>query len=385
MAFTPNDSDWNVTWPQTNVKMPLAWNLTRGSRHVVVAVVDTGINPRIKDFKGALVPGKDFVTGGYTNADDDGHGSLVSSIIAARGNNGTGIPGYCWTCKIMPVRIATGTAFDADTGALGIRWAVDHGANIIVLSWSEADTSPDPSVASAIAYAARQGVLVLASAGNTGASGLTYPAADPGAYAVAGTNKFSQLSRSRQWATTYGNWIHLAASGCQLALSQTGEAISPCGSSVAAPAIAGIAGLMLGVNPSLTPAQIVSILESTAKPVAGIAGGQVNAYAAVLAAATKAALSAGGRPVRLNRLLGGRWNLGLALQGQRVVATLRSSKARSCSLSLTSPDAVWLTSRRGRRADSLVARVSSGKYKLAVSCKQHRLQAASLTLRAFSH
>ena len=385
MAFTPNDSDWNVTWPQANVKMPLAWNLTRGSRHVVVAVVDTGINPRIKDFKGAIVPGKDFVAGGYTQADEDGHGSLVSSIIAARGNNGTGIPGYCWTCKVMPVRVAVGTEFDTDVAAQGIRWAVDHGANIITLSWSEADSSPDPNVASAIAYAARQGVLVLVSAGNTGSTGYTYPAADPGAYAVAGTNKFGQLSRSNQWATTYGSWIHLAASGCQLALDQTGNGISPCGSSVAAPAVAGIAGLMLSVNPSLTPGQIISILESTARPVAGIAGGQVNAYAAILAAVTKAALSAGGQPVRLNRLLGNRWNLGVALQGQRVVATLRSSKARSCSLSLAAPDAVWLTSKRGRRAASLVARVSSGKYRLAVSCKRHRLQAASLTLRAFSH
>jgi subtilisin family serine protease len=381
MAFTPNDADWNVTWPQANVKMPLAWNLSRGSRHVVVAVVDSGINPNIKDFAGALVPGWDFVSGGYTQVDEDGHGTLMASVIAARGNNNSGIPGYCWGCKIMPVRVVTGTVFDTAVAAAGIRWAVDHGANIIVTGFSEDDNSPDPKIAAAIAYAARNGVLVLASAGNSGSTGLTYPADDPGAYPVAGTNKFDRIS----WWSTRGNWIHLAAPGCQLALNQFGQGIAPCGSSVAAPAVAGIAGLMLSVNPSLTPAQIISILESTAKPIAGIAGGRVNAYAALRAAVAQAALSAGGQPVRLNRLLGGRWNLGLALQGKRIVATLRSPKARSCSLSLAAPNAVWLTSRRGRRADSLVAQVSSGKYRLAVSCKQNRLQAASLTLRAFSH
>ena len=380
MAFTPNDSDWTMKWGLGRVEMPLAWNLTRGNRHVIVAVVDTGINPKIPDFRGALVPGKDFVTGGYTKVDGDGHGTLVSSIIAARGNNGSGIPGYCWGCRVMPVRVAVGTSFSTSLAAEGIRWAADHGARIISLSWSEKGSVSDPGVAAAISYAAAKGILVLASSGNTGASGYTYPAADPGAYPVAGTNKLDQLS---PWSTR-GNWIHLAAPGCQLALSKNGVGIEPCGSSVSAPAVAGIAGLMLSVNPSLTPGQIVSILERTSKPVAGIAGGRVNAYAALLAAGASAALRAG-HPVRLSRFLGGRWNLSLAVQGSRVAVTLRSPKARSCSLDLASPDGVWLTTRRGRTADSLLARISTGKYRLVVSCRSRRLRAASLTLRALAH
>lgn len=381
MAFRPNDDDWTMKWGQGRVQMSRAWNLTRGNRHVIVAVVDTGINPRIRDFKGALVRGKDFVSGGYTKVDDDGHGSLVASIIAARGNNGSGIPGYCWGCKVMPVRVAQYTSFNMSVAAKGIRWAADHGARIITISFSEdVGENSDPGVAAAIAYAANKGILVLASAGNTGASGYTYPAADPGVYPVAGTNKADKIS---PWSTR-GNWVHLAAPGCQLALSQTGEAIEPCGSSVSAPAVAGIAALMLSVNPSLTPAQIISILERTSKPVAGIAGGRVNAYAAIRAAAANAALRAG-HPVRLSRFLGSRWNLGLAVQGERVAVTLRSPKVPSCSLSLASSDGVWLTSRRGRRAESLFAQISTGKYRLAVSCRLHRLRAASLTLRALAH
>ena len=386
MAFTPNDADWNFMWPQERVNMTRAWNLSRGNRHVIVAVVDTGVNPKLRDFKGALVPGKDFVSGGYTKVDDDGHGTELASIIAARGNNGTGIPGYCWGCKVMPVRVAdgnpqTGPSISMGLAAQGIRWAADHGANIIEMSFSEeAGEGSDPGVASAIAYAARKGILVLASAGNTGNSGSTYPAANPGAYPVAATTRFDKLSTY----STRGNWIHLAAPGCQLALSQTGVAIEPCGTSLSAPAVAGVAGLMLSVNPSLTPSQIVSILQRTAKPVAGIAGGRINAYRAVRAAAATAAFRAG-HPVRLSRLLGNRWNLGLAVQGERVALTLRSPKAPSCSLSLASSDGVWLTSRRGRRADSLFARISTGKYRLGVSCRLRRLRSASLTLRAFAH
>lgn len=382
MAFRPNDDDWTMKWGQGRVKMSLAWNLTRGNKHVIIGVVDTGVNRRFKDFKGALVRGKDFVSGGYTKVDDDGHGTLVTSIIAARGNNGSGIPGYCWGCRVMPVRVSAGVSFSTRLAAQGIRWAADHGARIISLSWSEdAGEGSDPAVAAAIAYAAHKGILVLAGAGNTGASGYTYPAADPGAYPVAGTNKFDQIS---PWSTR-GDWVHLAAPGCQLALSKNGEGIEPCGSSVSAPAVAGIAGLMLSVNPSLTPAQIISTLERTSKPVAGIAGGRVNAYAAIRAAAASAAARAGGKAVSLRRFLGGRWNLGLAVQGERVAVTLRSMKAPWCSLSLASSDGVWLTSRRGRRADSLVARIASGRYRLAVSCKLRSLRAASLTVRAFAH
>jgi len=378
-AFNPNDNDWTMKWGLGRTKMALAWNLTRGNRHVIVAVVDSGINPKIRDFRGALVRGKDFISGGYTKVDNDGHGTLVASIIAARGNNGSGIPGYCWGCKVMPVRVSDGTVVNTAVGAAGIRWAANHGARIISLSWSE--TSSDPNIASAVAYAAHKGILVLAGAGNTAGSGYTYPAADPGAYPVAGTNKADQIS---PWSTR-GNWVHLAAPGCQLALSKNGEGIEPCGASVSAPAVAGIAGLMLSVNPSLTPAQIISILERTSKPVAGIAGGRVNGYAAVRAAAASAALRAGEKAVRLSRFLGGRWNLGLAVQGKRVAVTLRSPKAPSCSLSLASPDGIWLTNRRGRSSESLSARIAGGKYKLAVSCRLRRLRAASLTLRALSH
>jgi thermitase len=381
LAINPNDADWDLSWPQARVQMPLAWDQSTGDRHVIVAVVDSGVDPAVKDLQGALVPGWDFVSGGYTKVDADGHGTLVSSIIAARGNNGIGIAGYCWSCKVMPIRVGAGVSFDGGLAAAGIRWAADHGARIISISFSDEGTEgSDPRVAAAIAYAARKNVLVLASAGNTGGSGYTYPAADPGAYAVAGTNRFDQLF---PWSTR-GSWIHLAAPGCQLAVWRSRGAIRPCGTSVSAPAIAGIAGLMLSVNPSLTPGEIVTILEKTSVPVNGIGGGRINAYRALLAVEANAALHAGGEPVRLSSFLRSHWRLGLTVQGSRVAAMLRSPKASSCSLSLASADGVWLSSKRGGTAESLNATIPAGRYKLDVSCALRRPRMASLTVRAFA-
>jgi subtilisin family serine protease len=382
-AINPNDANWSLSWPQARVKMPLAWNLSTGSRHVTVAVVDTGIDPALKDLKGRMVPGRDFISGGYTKVDLDGHGTLSATIIAARGNNGVGIAGYCWSCRVMPVRVSSdGQTFDGGLVAAGITWAADHGARIISLGFSdEGQSASDPRVAAAIAYAAQKGVLVIASAGNSGSSGYTHPAAYPGAYAVAATNRFDQLF---PWSTR-GAWIHLAAPGCQLALPRGSGAIRPCGSSVAAPAVAGIAALMLSINPTLTPAQIVSVLEQTSRPVAGIDGGRVDAYAALLAVGGHASLSPGAKPVHLRRDLRKHWRLKLTVQGRRLAATLRSPKARSCSLSLASSDSIWLSSKQGQRADSLDARVSTGQYRLDISCKLRRPRPASLTVRTFSN
>ena len=382
-AFRPNDDGWTLQWPQGRISLARAWNVTRGNRHVIVAVVDSGVNPKLRDLRGALVRSRDFVTGGYTKVDTEGHGTLMASIIAARGNNGTGIPGYCWSCRVMPVRVAAGPHIDNSLAAKGIRWAADHGARIITLSFSEdPGEPPDPSIASAIAYAARKDILVVSSAGNTyGGTSYTFPAADNGAYPVAGTNKFDNLS---PWSAK-GSWIHLAAPGCQLGLAPTGEVVEPCGTSAAAPAVAGVAALMLSVNPSLTVTQIISILEHTSKPIAGIAGGRVNAYAAVRLAGAQAALTAGAKPVTLTRYLRGHWHVRLAIQGTRVAATLRSADARPCSLSLSASDAVWLSGKHRRHLASLVAQVSNGNYLLDVSCKLRRPRRVALTVRAYSH
>ena len=88
---------------------PGGLGITKGDPSVVVGVVDTGVKPSVADVAENLVAGWDFVTNDGGTRDDYGHGTLVASVIAARGDNGTGIAGYCWYCKVMPVRVSDWT------------------------------------------------------------------------------------------------------------------------------------------------------------------------------------------------------------------------------------------------------------------------------------
>jgi len=390
--------------------MASAWDITKGDPGVVIGIVDTGSLTTVPDLQGQLVPGWDFVTNSAATQDTGGHGTLSATIAVGKGNDGQGTAGYCWRCKVMPVRVASsGSGFDSGLAALGIRWAVDHGARIISIGWSDEGTYtvPEPRIASAIAYAAQHNVLVLASAGNTGATAPTHPAADPGAYAVAATDPNGALY---SWSTR-GSWVGLAAPGCQWGY-WGGDASNPyglmnaCGSSTSAPAVAGIAGLMLSVNPSLTPGQIVDALQRTAAPVAGLAGGRIDAYRALIAVggkpppppppppplppplhAQKPKPKPTGKTTPGMQVQKGwlrmHWHLRIKVRRGKVSATLRSPKAKSCTVSIKSPDDLWFADGRKRTVITLSARVPAGRYGVDVWCKVRKPRRSALQLRAF--
>ena len=150
-AVQPNDPVWAEQLGARQIGLPQVWETTTGDPGVVIATVDTGAN-RIPDLEGALVPGYDFVDNDFEPQDTHagGHGSRVASVIAARGNNEIGMAGYCWGCRVMPIRVsANGSASPARIAA-GIRYAVDQGARIINVSLSHAG-SPDAAEAAAVA------------------------------------------------------------------------------------------------------------------------------------------------------------------------------------------------------------------------------------------
>lgn len=263
--------------------LPAAWDLTTGSSDVVIAVLDSGVDP-VPDLAGRLLPGVNFVTPGGTTADDFGHGTATALVAAGAGNDGAGGAGVCWSCRILPVKIldadGLGTLFDV---ARGIVWAADNGADVINLSLGGRDD--DPAVRQALSHAAARGAVVVASTGNDGGTTPNYPAASPGVLSVA--SLADDHSTLAPWSARGAAWTDVAAPGCNwVALD---GATRFCGTSSSAPLVSGIAGLVRSVRPTATREMVATAIVTTAE--LGALHGQVG-YGAVHAG--RAVAAAGG-------------------------------------------------------------------------------------------
>ncbi|MFA6054863.1 MAG: S8 family serine peptidase [Thermodesulfovibrionales bacterium] len=195
----PNDPGYSLQWGLNNtgqtggiagadIHAQSAWDVTKGSNNIIIAVVDTGVaydhpdlsgniwvntaelngSPGVDDDQNGYIDdvyGWDFINNNGNPVDYDQHGTHVSGIIAAKGNNGTGISGVMWSARIMPLRFlgVTGTG-DVAKAAESIEYAADNGARIINASWGGNDYSN--TLYNAIDYARQKNVLVVAAAGN---------------------------------------------------------------------------------------------------------------------------------------------------------------------------------------------------------------------------
>jgi subtilisin family serine protease len=272
---SPNDSLWSEQWGPKLVRAPAAWEATRGSESVVVAVLDTGVDAGHPDLSGALVPGFDLVNNDTNPNDDNGHGTAVAGVIAARTNNVQGEAGLCWNCAIMPVKVL-GASGSGTTSAIasGILWAVEHGADVINLSLGGTGTTT--ALADAVAQAEAEGVVVVAAAGNNGNTTRFYPAAYPQVISVAGTD----AADTRYGWSNYGSWVQVAAPGCNVAPDAGGGYVNFCGTSSATPVVSGIAGLAYSLEPTLSKSAFEYALKSAAVPVGStVQYGRVNAVA----------------------------------------------------------------------------------------------------------
>jgi subtilisin family serine protease len=333
---TPNDPAWPDQWGLRIAGFPRAWDVTHGSSKVIVAVLDTGVDGSHPDLKGAIVPGRDIVHRNDDPADDNGHGTAVAGIIAARGNNGIGLAGACWTCLVMPVKVLgkDGTGTTGDVSA-GIIWAADHGARVINLSLGAPGTTD--ALSEAIAYASSKDVVVVASAGNSGSVTPFYPAADGSVISVAASNPSDQLY---SWSNR-GTWVLVAAPGCNDALWPGGEYVSFCGTSAAAPLVAGIAALFRAAKPSASATETADAVSNAVDEMSpDVRYGRVNAGLAL----SGVRASNGGTVRRTTVALHGRLS---ARRRSRIykrnaaagplVGTLRFSPRRRLSLMLSQP------------------------------------------------
>lgn len=287
-----NDPDFNdpqrVYAPQM-LQVSYAWQYTMGTPSTIVAVVDSGVNPEHPELVGRILDGYDFVNDDEQALDDHGHGTHIAGLIAAAANNGTGSAGLCPLCSILPVKVlnASNVGTWSDVAA-GIVYAVDHGAQIINLSLG--GTSNAPVVQAAVAYATQHDVLIVAAAGNSRSDTPFYPAALEDAIAVSATRQ----DDTRWSLSNYGSWVDVAAPGYTIYSTYHdlnnyyGGYIFMSGTSMAAPHVAGLAGLLLSQKPERTAADLRRIILETAddlgQPGADVdfGSGRINAKKALM-------------------------------------------------------------------------------------------------------
>ncbi|MCJ1679591.1 type VII secretion-associated serine protease mycosin [Streptomyces sp. APSN-46.1] len=265
-------------WGLLALRAEEAWGTTQGEG-ITVAVLDTGVDSRHPDLAGQVLDGTDLIGMGAGRGDRAWarHGTAMAGIIAGHGhgaNRRQGVLGIAPRAKILPVRVileegdpGRAKARESKGGALaeGIRWAADHGADIINLSLGDDSESAHHEAAEdeAVQYALAKGVVVVASAGNSGKQGdpASYPAGYPGVIAVAAVDR-----RGRRAGFSTRNWYAtVSAPGVDVVIADPDRSYyEGWGTSAAAAFVSGAVALVKAAHPDLSPAQIKKLLEDTA-------------------------------------------------------------------------------------------------------------------------
>jgi subtilisin family serine protease len=253
-----------------------AWQTTRGEG-VTIAVIDTGIGKVPQTFGEAVVGGTDVSGAGSSDgrtplgAVDGDHGSWVASLAAGRGApDGTGMIGVAPEADLLSISVGFGAAAAVpftEQVAKGMRWAVDHGADIINLSFTTNTLDWDESWDDAFLYAFEHDVVVVVAAGNRGSGTniIGAPATIPGVLTVGGVDQTGTASVE---ASTQGITIGISApSEGLLGVSADGEVVSWRGTSGAAPIVAGIAALIRSAHPDIKAIDVINRIIKTAMPV----------------------------------------------------------------------------------------------------------------------
>lgn len=257
---TPNDTYYSQQWHHAQIGSATAWDHSLASG-VTVAIIDTGVNCNHSDLSGNCVSGYDFVNNDNDPNDDHGHGTHVAGIAAALTDNARGIAATGWAARIMPMKALDRTGNGSHSAiANSIVWATDRGADVINMSLGGPFTSS--TLSQATAYAIDRGVTLVAASGNQNSSNPIYPAAYPNVIGVGATTQ----TDTRASFSNYGTFVDVSAPGVAiLSTVRDGGYQAWHGTSMASPIVAGVAALLVGQNPSRSPATIETILEQTAK------------------------------------------------------------------------------------------------------------------------
>jgi thermitase len=293
---TPNDLD-SRQWAFQNplgfdLSAEKAWSIKATAPDVVVAVIDSGIDMNHRDLKNNLwvnnreangEPGVDDDGNGYTDDihgfnfatkrpdpdDTRGHGTMVSGMIGAIGNNNYGITGMAWQVQLMALNMFPnlwGTA-TLDSALKAIDYAINNGAHIINASWGQADDDLEPDAGfimleEAIERANEKGITFVAAAGNNGADNdlkgmVPATLTNDNIISVGAMNRYGQPWSKSNFGKSN---VHVMAPGEEIYTTHTEGFRMPSGTSISAPIVSGLIALMLEQNPDLTPTEIKTIL-----------------------------------------------------------------------------------------------------------------------------
>jgi subtilisin family serine protease len=292
------DPDLAKAYGIAKVGAPDAWKITRGSKNIIVAVIDTGVdynhpelssnmwhNPKAKSATGVDsfgddvtgdVVGYDFFHNDALPFDDHAHGTHCAGVIGAVGGNGKGISGVNQQVSIMAVKFLSKEGSGDTAGAIkSIDYAVSRGAKVLSNSWGGPGDAENDALKESIMRADKAGVLFIAAAGNDGGNNDTkgsYPASfnTPNMIAVAATDANDGLAYfSNRGAKT----VHVGAPGVDVYSTTPGNTYQKMsGTSMACPHVAGVAALVWAAHPRETYAQIKARILNNGDTVASLAG-----------------------------------------------------------------------------------------------------------------
>ncbi|MEM7367845.1 MAG: S8 family serine peptidase [Bacteroidota bacterium] len=274
--------------PDADMDVDLAWNTTTGSAGISVAILDEGVDLTHPDLLANMLPGFDATNLGSNGgpAGDDSHGTACAGIVAANANNGIGVAGVAYNCKIVPIRIAYSdssgswvTSFSQISA--GINWAWNQGqADILSNSWGGGSNSSLINTAITNSLTSGRGGLgspVLFSAGN-GNGTVSYPASNNNTIAVGAMSMCNERKNPSScdgeswWGSDFGTNLDVAAPGVKIFTTDisgsdgynNGDYVSSFnGTSSACPNAAGVMALILSYDSSLTAAQARAVLEQS--------------------------------------------------------------------------------------------------------------------------
>jgi len=282
-CLVPNDPSYSSQWGLTMINAANAWSYFSSGSNISVAIVDDAIERTHPDLAASL-----WINTGDNNTnglDDDGngyiddingfdvgsidnnpnppstaydHGTHVAGIVGARSNNSIGVASIGFSVKLMCVK-STISSTSITNGYDGIVYAAVNKADVINMSWG--GTGSSVTAQNIIDYAYSQGCILVAAAGNSDVNTPFYPAAYNNVISVAATTS----SDTKASFSNYGTWVDISAPGNNIySTFVTASYGNKSGTSMASPMVAGLCGLMLSLNPSLTQTDITNCLLSTA-------------------------------------------------------------------------------------------------------------------------